>query len=464
VHLTEPYKSLLSPRFTVFTKFVKTHQKTYSSSDFTRKLAVFRANVLAADDINAKTKHPWAGVTSYFDLTPSEFQRSRLAEMPIADFLTRASKLSDFSEKSLKSLGVTPFKGLNAETVAAALRELAPLKSPFPLPEPASTSRITTNSTKLAVTPGKSTLISSRRTLATSPFLGSPSSAVRSSLIELAAEAAAAAASTLTPQQIAALELGLPAAYDGRANPGFDLLGRPRDQGQCGSCWAFAAINAIEAKYAKVNAAPAVPLSEKALVDCSGTYFGRRLNCVFGLTSTALSFSSRLAPDGGVFTAASYPYPAPHQAITVDDCTMNGVGRVRHGQVTNYEWLPRHDSAIKRAVFDHGSVSVVMNGAGLQAYDNNIVGGVDNIFTAEACETRSWFVPFSYPTHVMNIVGWGTHPVTGMDYWIVRNSWGTNFGYSAGLHHPGRRGYVYMERNGRSACHVHLFSYAVTGV
>ena len=73
-----------------------------------------------------------------------------------------------------------------------------------------------------------------------------------------------------------------------------------RDQGNCGSCWAFAAIATVEGRWSVKRGGQAIQLSEQQLVDCSAQNDG----CNGGLPSKALSFFKSY----GAQDRSEYPY------------------------------------------------------------------------------------------------------------------------------------------------------------
>lgn len=90
---------------------------------------------------------------------------------------------------------------------------------------------------------------------------------------------------------------------------------RVKDQGQCGSCWAFSAVGAVEALY-KIKRGQAVDLSEQQLVDCESHSYG----CNGGYNNYALEF----VQNNGLVSQGEYPYTARTEACR----TAGGPNRI----------------------------------------------------------------------------------------------------------------------------------------
>ncbi|XP_075482454.1 senescence-specific cysteine protease SAG39-like [Primulina tabacum] len=183
-----------------------------------------------------------------------------------------------------------------------------------------------------------------------------------------------------------------------------------KDQGNCGSCWAFSAVAAMEGIH-QLKAGKLVSLSEQALMDCDRA--DEDQGCKGGFMETAFKF---ILENKGLTTEANYPY----QGV---DGTCNSKKAASHVvQIKGYEKVPKNsESSLLKAVANQPvSVGIEANGD-FQFYSSGVFTGF--------CGTSL--------NHGVAAVGYGVSD-NGTKYWLVKNSWGTEWG---------EKGYIKMQRD-----------------
>ena len=197
----------------------------------------------------------------------------------------------------------------------------------------------------------------------------------------------AASRAAAAPSEVGAA----PAAVDWRAKGAVTAV---KNQGSCGSCWAFSATGAMEGAYFLATGALR-SLSEQELVDCVAADKG----CSGGAMQDAFAWAMA---NGGMDSEADYAYVGSQYA-----CWANATKR-DVAKIVNYTNVAPNDEAQLEAAVAAGPVSVAIEADqdGFQHYS----GGV---FDAP-CGTNL--------DHGVLVVGYTA------DYWIVKNSWGESWG------------------------------------
>ena len=214
-------------------------------------------------------------------------------------------------------------------------------------------------------------------------------------------------------------ETGLPASFDWRSQ---NILTPVRDQGSCGAGWAFGTVGVMEAAMLK-NGFANIDLSEQFLISCNTNGW----SCGGGLTAHMYHFDTlgTNQTEVGAVLEADKPF-------TETDGTCSKSYNHPY-KLTDWDFIvpgefsiPTVDQ-IKSAIYTYGPVTAgVCAGAAMQSYTTGI-------FSTDETETACNFFGAN---HQIDLVGWDDNGGNG--YWIMRNSWGPDWGLN---------GYMYIAYN-----------------
>jgi len=168
-----------------------------------------------------------------------------------------------------------------------------------------------------------------------------------------------------------------------------------KDQGRCGSCWAFSATAAIES-YAQLAGKGLKVLSAQQINSCDKRDGG----CNGGNTETAYEY---VKGAGGIETNADYPYTSGGGSTGSCHFDRSKIAITING----YHSVSRGESALKNAL-NEGPASVCLAASSWQSYRGGILSKCDN-----------------QVDHCVQTTGY-----SGSEYWRIRNSWGTGWGES----------------------------------
>jgi len=206
----------------------------------------------------------------------------------------------------------------------------------------------------------------------------------------------------------------IPTSFDWRER---GMVSPVKDQGQCGSCWAFSATGLLESAWAVAGHGMEL-LSEQELVSCDRSSTGNA-GCDGGWPYLAVDF----VRDHGLKTESSYPYTSGQGDTGV--CHPN-TGSLASIQASGFSLVQPDEDGMAAWVAQNGPLSILVDAMSdlWWAYTAGILS------TCSSTDTD----------HAVLAVGFGVQ--AGQKYWIVKNSWGSAWGES---------GYIRLER-GSNQC------------
>jgi len=199
----------------------------------------------------------------------------------------------------------------------------------------------------------------------------------------------------------------------------------PKNQGGCGSCWAFATTEQIES-YAAINNVSLTKLSAQEITTCTPNplHCGGTGGCFGSIPQLGYNYVQLF----GLATNDDYPYWSGATGLT-GRCKYDVERRTPVVGISGYDTLPPNDLA---SAMDHlatiGPLAVAADASRWQLYGSGVFTGCQYDQNINL-------------NHAIQLVGYGTDPEHG-DYWLVRNSWGN----------WGEQGYIRLQRETEAVC------------
>ena len=186
----------------------------------------------------------------------------------------------------------------------------------------------------------------------------------------------------------------LPSYFDWRDQ---EIITTIKDQQSCGSCWAFAAVAQIEAHF-KLYYGYTLNLSEQQAIFCNDD----GADCGGGWASSVYE----VAKYHGMNREAAEPY----RGVNSGPCTQ--ADYLTFGFVDNWYYVSNQTDQIKTALLDGPVVTSLDGSDPMPAYSGGCYDEPGGMYT----------------NHAVLIVGWDDRACGGNGAWIIKNSWGTDFG------------------------------------
>ncbi len=183
-----------------------------------------------------------------------------------------------------------------------------------------------------------------------------------------------------------------------------------KDQGQCGSCWAFSTVGALEGSY-QIKTGTLQTFSEQNLVSCDNrSTKGSDLGCKGGLMDSAFEWTQA---NGGLCTEDAYPYVSGESKKN-EDCKQSSCSLVKGVTPKSWTDIKANSDADFINALNLGPVAVAIEAdeMAFQLYKSGV-------FDAK-CGTSL--------DHGVLAVGYGHDDASGLDFYNVKNSWGKTWG------------------------------------
>lgn len=210
----------------------------------------------------------------------------------------------------------------------------------------------------------------------------------------------------------------LPSSFDWRDYNGHSYIGPVRDQGNCGSCYAFAACAAAEGTYNWANGlydGNRADFSEAFIAFCLSDHYSAHFDGCEGADYDYYELQALV--QYGICAESLYPYTDYEQ-----ECPFSS-----YPPLTKFKSWHRIDcndiTAIKTAIMTYGVVdAAVYAGVAFDAYESGVYDDIKTTCNASPC----YYAPTN---HAISLVGWDDNPPEGGGgCWILRNSWAEDWG------------------------------------
>lgn len=200
----------------------------------------------------------------------------------------------------------------------------------------------------------------------------------------------------------------IPATWDWRSKGAVQSV---KDQGECKSSYAFAAVSAFESA-SFINGYSLYDMSEQQILDCSGAV--GTLGCNGGYPQQGLNY---IYTSNGLQSETTYPYTGVKGKCSVTNSS------ILPPKTNGYYFTLQNNCTDLQIAIVREPVAVDIDALSITFYKSGV-------FSTTKCGTTR--------EHAVSVVGYGTDSQSGKNYWIVKNSWGVSWG---------EQGYIRMDRD-----------------
>lgn len=201
-----------------------------------------------------------------------------------------------------------------------------------------------------------------------------------------------------------------------------NVVSRVRNQEDCGSCWAFSVAGALESSAA-ILSGELIELSKQQLIDCSLENYG----CNGGFMDLAFNYTKN---NIWLMSDKNYEYVADDGG----DCQVDDMYYRSKFRLEDFFWINYGDEEeLKKALAIYGPLSVAID---VSEY-GDLIYYKSGIYKDNTCSQEV--------NHAVLLVGYGEDEKDGTPYWLIKNSWGDDWGED---------GYFRLLRNSNNMCGI----------
>lgn len=207
-----------------------------------------------------------------------------------------------------------------------------------------------------------------------------------------------------------------------------DIFNEVRNQGDCGGCWAFSVVGTIEGLIG-IKSGVKNYLSVQQLIDCDPLDKG----CKGGWAPNTLKYIAQ----NGLVSEQNYPYHQKNEYCQSGVITPETVEATIDPIFLRCDEEECNEGEFQYNLLKNGPVSVVID-----AYNTNFYNYKSGYYNESCAE----------PNHAVILVGYGFDKANNVKYWIIRNSWGTDWGMNG-------YGYVKYDENNYWSCNLSRYGF-----